>query len=91
MAMNQSQDTLLEFPCDFAVKAFGKKDSDLQQTVYTLVKTHAPDLTPEDVTMRESSGGRYVSVTASFQAESKAQLDEIYQALTDSDQVLMSL
>lgn len=89
--MNQSQDTLLEFPCDFAVKAFGKKESDLEQTVYELVKAHAPELTPDDVTMRESSGGRYVSVTAAIRAESKAQLDEIYQALTDSDKVLMSL
>lgn len=89
--MNQSEDTLLEFPCRFDIKAFGNTDSDFEQTVYTLVKSHAPELTPNDLSVRESSGGRYLSVTASINAQSKAQLDAIYQALTDSGQVLMSL
>lgn len=89
--MTQSQDTLLEFPCEFAIKTFGKKDSNFEQTVYTLTKPYAPALTHNDLTVRESSGGRYISVTISIRAESKAQLDDIYQALTDSDQVLMSL
>ncbi|MDA3920651.1 MAG: DUF493 domain-containing protein [Salinisphaera sp.] len=89
--MTESKDTLLEFPCAFDIKAFGSRDTDFEQTVYTLVKAHAPELTPNDLSVRESSGGRYLSVTASINAKSKAQLDAIYQALTDSGQVLMSL
>lgn len=90
--MTESNDeTLLEFPCEFAIKAFGRHGSEFEQTVYTLVKAHAPELTTDDLTSRESSGGRYVAVTASINAKSKAQLDAIYQDLSDSDQVLMSL
>ncbi|RJS94639.1 YbeD family protein [Salinisphaera sp. Q1T1-3] len=89
--MAKSDDTLLEFPCAFDVKAFGRHDTDFEQTVYELVKAHAPALTQNDISARSSSGGRYLAVTASIRAESKAQLDAIYQALTDSDQVLMSL
>jgi len=89
--MTESNDTLLEFPCDFAIKAFGKKDSDFEQTVYELVKVHAPEISLDDLSAKQSSGGKYLSVTASIRAQSKPQLDAIYQALTDSDDVLMSL
>lgn len=89
--MTDSQDTLLEFPCDYDIKAFGNKDSDFEQTVYSLVKASVPELTTDDLSVKQSSGGRFVSVTVSIRAQSKAQLDEIYQALTDSGEVLMSL
>lgn len=89
--MSDSNETLLEFPCAFDIKAFGRRDSAFEQTVYTLVKAHVPELTTDDLSARESSGGRYLAVTASINAKSKAQLDAIYQDLTDSGQVLMSL
>ena len=50
-----------------------------------------PELAEGDLSTKESSGGKYLSVTVSIRAESKAQLDAIYQALTDSGAVLMSL
>lgn len=90
--MSESNDeTLLEFPCEFAIKAFGRHGTDFEQTVYALVKAHAPELTTDNLSSRESSGGRYVAVTASINAQSKAQLDAIYRDLSASEQVLMSL
>ncbi|MGB7757248.1 MAG: DUF493 domain-containing protein [Salinisphaera sp.] len=90
--MSESNDeTLLEFPCEFAIKAFGRHGTTFEQIVYTLVKAHAPELTTDDLTSRESSGGRYVAVTASINAKSKAQLDAIYRDLNEHEQVLMSL
>lgn len=90
--MSESNDeTLLEFPCEFAIKAFGRHDTAFEQTVYQLVKAHVPELTRDDLHSRESSGGRYVAVTATIRAQSKAQLDAIYQDLTASPHVLMSL
>lgn len=86
-----NNETLLEFPCEFSIKAFGRHGTAFEQTVYTLVKAHAPELTTGDLTSRESSGGRYIAVTASINAKSKAQLDAIYKDLTDNEQVLMSL
>ncbi|AWN14384.1 YbeD family protein [Salinisphaera sp. LB1] len=88
---DSNDETLLEFPCEFAIKAFGRHGTAFEQTVYTLVKAHAPELTTDDLSSRESSGGRYIAVTASINAKSKAQLDAIYKDLTDHDHVLMSL
>ncbi|GAB3678925.1 YbeD family protein [Salinisphaera aquimarina] len=87
----QERETLLEFPCSFPIKAFGKKDSGFEDRVYKLVKAHAPELERADMSQRESSGGKYVAVTAQIMAQSQAQLDAIYTDLTDSGAVLMSL
>ncbi|MBH04549.1 MAG: transcriptional regulator [Xanthomonadales bacterium] len=89
--MSDEPDTLLEFPCDFDIKAFGRQGVDFEQTVFRLVRAHAPELEENDLRARVSSGGKYLSVTVSIRARSKAQLDSIYEALTDSDAVLMSL
>jgi len=85
------RETLLEFPCDFPIKAFGKKDGDFRQRVFDIVRAHVPELTLDDVTARESSGGKYVAVTAQIVAQNQAQLDAIYGDLTRSGAVLMSL
>jgi len=88
---NPERDTLLEFPCDFPIKAFGKKDADFENRVFELVRAHVPELTRDNVSARESSGGKYVAVTAQIVAHSQAQLDAIYGDLTRSGAVLMSL
>ena len=43
------------------------------------------------VITRSSRGGKWVSVTVTIQATSRAQLDAIYQALSDHDKVVMAL
>jgi uncharacterized protein len=40
---------------------------------------------------RASSGGKYLSITATFQAESREQLDRIYRELNSNRLVLMTL
>ncbi|MES1925818.1 DUF493 domain-containing protein [Salinisphaera sp. T31B1] len=88
---DNERETLLEFPCEFPIKAFGKKDGDFAKRVFEIIKVHAPELTREDLSARESSGGKYVAVTAQITAHSQSQLDAIYSDLTDSGAVLMSL
>ncbi len=89
--MPDTEDTLLEFPCQFSIKAMGLAASDFDATVVQIVRRHAPDLGEGSVRVRPSSGGKYLSVTVTFEATSKAQLDAIYQDLTDHDRILMSL
>lgn len=84
-------DTLLEFPCRFPIKAFGEKDTDFENTVFELVKRHVAELEREHLSLKVSSNGSYISVTATITAQSKAQLDAIYQDLTDHEAVVMSL
>ncbi|MCB1857332.1 MAG: DUF493 domain-containing protein [Gammaproteobacteria bacterium] len=85
------QDTLFEFPCQFTVKAMGLASDGFDLLVVSLVGRHVPYLGEGAVRTRPSSGGKYLSVSVTFEARSKAQLDAIYQDLSDHEQILMSL
>jgi len=85
------KDTLLEFPCDFPIKAFGRADSNFPESVIDIIKRHAPNTPPESVTLRPSSGGKYSAVTVTIYAESKQQIDTIYLELTKNPDVIMAL
>lgn len=87
----QEKETLLEFPCDFPVKIMGKAHEDLRKAVEDILAEHAPEFDSEDISIRESKDGNYHALTAVIHAKSKAQLDAIYQALTDHELVLMAL
>ena len=47
-----------------------------------MVLRHAPDFDPATLGMRPSSGGRYIGLTATIRATSKAQLDALYMELS---------
>jgi uncharacterized protein len=85
-----SDETLLEFPCPFAIKAMGKSDFEFDLLVVEIVRRHVPDH-EQAVTTRPSKDGNYLAVTVLIQASSKQQLDAIYQDLTDHPLVLMAL
>jgi putative lipoic acid-binding regulatory protein len=85
------QETLLEFPCDFSIKAMGLATHEFDVLVAEIVRKHAPDMGEGAVQTKSSKGGKYLSVTVTIKATSKKQLDSIYQDLTDHELVLMSL
>ena len=85
------QDSAIEFPCDFPVKAMGEAGKDLHATVMEIVRKHAPDTENSALKSRDSSGGKYVSVTVTVHATSQQQLDAIYTDLSAHEQVLMAL
>lgn len=89
-----TQDTLLEFPCEFPIKAFGRTDAGAEaflELVFDLVGAHVEDLQREQLRINASSKGRFVAVTVTITAQSQQQLDGIYQSLSDHEQVVMSL
>jgi putative lipoic acid-binding regulatory protein len=86
-----SDETLLEFPCQFAIKAMGKTNIEFDLLVIDIVRRHVPDLHEQSVTTRSSKDANYLAVTVMIQATSKAQLDAIYQDLSDHPLVLMAL
>ena len=45
----------------------------------------------EDVSIRPSRKGKFISVTVTFTAESREQLDSIYRTLTASERILFVL
>lgn len=89
--MGSSRDSLLEFPCEFPVKAMGRADTDFVLRVVDLVRQHVPELDPDRITTNPSRRGNYVSVTITFTAVSQEQIDAVYLALNADDQVVMTL
>ena len=85
------KETLLEFPCEFPIKIMGKASDELKELVVEVVKKHAPDFDPDTLAIKESKEGKFHSITATISAESKQQLDAIYQELTSNKLVLMAL
>ena len=80
--MTEQPDTLLEFPCAFPLKVMGLSSDALAQTVLEIVRRHAPGFDGAQMEMRASSGGKYVSLTCTINATSKAQLDALYRELS---------
>jgi len=56
-----------------------------------VVLRHAPDFDPATLGMRPSSGGRYISLTATIRATSKDQLDTLYRELSGHPMVKVVL
>jgi putative lipoic acid-binding regulatory protein len=88
---NEEKTSLLEFPCRFPLKAMGRNSADFKEIVTGIVMAHAEPWPDEPIRSSPSSEGTFVSITAVIEARSQEQLDAIYQALTDCEQVIMAL
>lgn len=86
-----SEETLLEFPCDFPVKAMGRDTPEFHALVRELVEQHTGPLSDDRIQSSLSKNGRFVSITVTVNAQSQAQLDDIYRSITSHDDVLMAL
>ena len=82
---------LFEFPCEFPVKVMGRDTESFRTLTLAIVERHAGALAPDRISERASSKGRFLAMTYTIRAESRAQLDRIYQDLTDSGVVLVAL
>ncbi len=89
--MSESEASLLEFPTDFPVKIMGEARADFAPTMIELVLRHAPDFKADSAETRASSSGKYISITCTIRATSKAQLDALYQEITAHPWVNMAL
>lgn len=89
--IGEGEETLLKFPTPFPIKAMGRREEGFAQAVLEIVMKHAPDFDGKTMEMRPSKNGNFLSVTATINATSKAQLDDIYRALTAHPAVLMAL
>ena len=86
-----SNETVMEFPCEFPIKMMGKDTPEFIATARSLVEKHAGPIEDDAVQTAQSRNGNFVSVTVTISASSRLQLDDIYQDLTAHDDVLMAL
>ncbi len=84
------EESLMEFPCSFPIKAMGRATDDFDMLIIEIVRKHYPDVTEGAVKTRPSREGKYISVTVTINAQSREQLDNIYLDLTAHERVLMA-
>jgi putative lipoic acid-binding regulatory protein len=72
----------LQFPTAFPIKIMGRRVEGFAQAIVEVVQVHAPDFDASTLEMRASKDGNYLSVTATINATSRQQLDDLYRALT---------
>jgi len=83
--------SLLTFPCSFPIKAMGKADPDFKSLVMDIMRQHVAKLDDCDIKMSQSAQANYLSITITIEAQSQAQIDGIYLALTANPRILMAL
>jgi putative lipoic acid-binding regulatory protein len=84
-------DTLFNFPCQFPLKVMGRKSDDFRSLVIGIVQKHAGTIEPAQIEERPSKDGNYLSLTCTFEAQSREQLDALYRELTSCEHVLIVL
>jgi hypothetical protein len=87
----ESQPSLLRFPCEFPMKVMGRRSDGFAQLVAGIVQRHADDFRPETMEMRSSKNARYLSLTVTINARSREQLDALYSELSKHPLVMMVL
>jgi putative lipoic acid-binding regulatory protein len=86
-----NDETLLEFPCDFPIKMMGRDTPEFHSIARELIEMHTGPLNDDVFKSSLSRNGRFVSITATVNAQSQQQLDDIYHAITAHEDVLMAL
>ena len=81
----------IQYPTDFPIKILGLNEAGFEAAVTEVLRLHAPDLDLASIEVRESRAGKYLSISATVNAKSRAQLDAIYRALTSHPMVRVVL
>ena len=82
---------LLNFPCEFQIKAMGKQAIGFDQRVRKIVSRHLGGAKILDVRTRESNTAKYISVSCTIEATSREQLEAIYLDLNSESDILLTL
>lgn len=82
-------ESALRFPTEFPIKIMGRRADNFAQTIVEVVQRYAPDFDAATLEMRASREGNYLSVTATINATSREQLDNLYRELSSHPMVAM--
>jgi len=91
MTVSEDKKPEIEFPCKYPIKVLGEAHPDLNQHVIDVMNKHAPKITESDLTAKNSSKGKWQSITVTIIATGKPQLDDIFTDLKTSSRVKMVL
>jgi O-acetyl-ADP-ribose deacetylase (regulator of RNase III)/putative lipoic acid-binding regulatory protein len=90
ISLDREQKVPLQFPCTFPIKVMGPNNEAFVLAVSAIFCRYvAPDQI--SYSRRLSSGDKYLSLTVTFPAQSREQLDNLYRELNAHELVLMTL
>ena len=78
----QGEDSLIPFPSAFPVKVMGLQTDGFEAAVVAVARQFDPGFDVAGIERRPSSGGKYLGLTLTITATSRAQLDELYRTLS---------
>lgn len=84
-------ESLITYPSLFPIKVMGLKVDGLVQAITHIAARFDPQFDASTIELRESKGGKYLGVTITVTATSRAQLDEIYRTLSTHPMVKVVL
>jgi len=84
-------DSLIIYPCTFPIKVMGQRVDGLVHAITHIAEQFDPSCDARTIELRESKGGKYLGVTITINATSRAQLDEIYRTLSTHPMVKVVL
>ncbi len=71
----------IEFPCDYPIKVIGEVSDDGIAEIVAIVRQHAPEVTPDQVSTRDSRNGNFRSVRVTIVATGEEQLRVLHEDL----------
>ena len=86
---NTPQEELLKFPVAYPIKVVGRRSELQRSDVDAVVRTHVPDLTPDQVSERDSNQQHFFAITYTINAQSREQIVALANALQALKGVLM--
>lgn len=82
---------LLQFPCSFPIKMMGRADAEFSDIAVRLIEQHVGPVTANAIRTSASRQGNFLSVTVTINAQSQEQLDNIYNDLSNHEDILVAL
>ncbi len=81
----------IQFPCAYPIKIIGEADRAGIRKILEVVRRHAPEVTPDDVSYRDSRHGNYQSIRVNIRATGEPQLKALHSELMQIDVVRLVL
>jgi putative lipoic acid-binding regulatory protein len=73
---------LIDFPCFFLIKVMGLAEKQFTIKIVELIQKRVPSFSAENVEMRDSSSGKYTSLSCNVWVTSQDELDDVYRDIT---------
>jgi uncharacterized protein len=83
------KEELLQFPVAYPIKVVGRRSELQRADVDAVVRAHAPDLSEDQISERDSNQQHFFAITYTINAQSKEQVVALANALQGLKGVLM--